>query len=382
MRIGIVTLRFDAPGGVEQNVREVAKGLRAAGEDVRVYASDLYREDVWERRTDFAPEVDGVPVARFPVYRRLIPGLTLPLWTGLIPALARSGVDIVHSHSHRYGHVLEAAAVCRRRGIPHVVSVHYHPADRREPWQKRLLLRGQDLLFGIAAYRDARAIVVETRQEAERIGAFVDPERVHCIPPGVDLEEWSHPEADRPPPGLPEGFLLYAGRIASNKGLEGLLRAVAHLSPSQRPPLVLVGPDWGEAPRLAALARELGIAGSVHFTGRLDRPAYRGTFRAARAFALPSEWEAFGLVLLEAMAAGLPIVATAVGGIPEVLEGGASGILVPYGDPAAMADGIEMLFHDEAKRSNLRRAGTLRVGQLSWAECVRHHRELYRALVT
>ncbi|MGA7923352.1 MAG: glycosyltransferase family 4 protein, partial [Thermoplasmata archaeon] len=87
MKVAQVTLRFDAPGGVETFVREVSRRMHDRGTDVHVFSSDLFDEAHWERRTDFRPEVDGVPVRRFPVYKRLIPGLTLPLIPGLMDAL-------------------------------------------------------------------------------------------------------------------------------------------------------------------------------------------------------------------------------------------------------------------------------------------------------
>ena len=375
-----MSLRFDAPGGVEQNVREVAKGLQRAGEEVRVYASDLYSEDPWERRRDFPAVVDGVPVARFPVYRRMIPGLSMPLWTGLIPALSEAGADVIHAHSHRYGHVLQAAAVARRLRTPFVVSTHFHPADRREPARKRAMLRVQDHLFGLTAYRIADALVVETELEADRLSEFAPRRSIRIIPPGVDLDEWAHPETDPPPPELPPGFLLYAGRIASNKGLDLLVRALAHLPAADRPPLVLLGQDWGERARLTELARSLGVGDRLVFLGHLDRAGYRAVFRAARSFVLPSEWEAFGLVLLEAMAAERPILATGVGGVPEVLEGGRCGVLVPYGDIGALAEGIVRVQSDEALRARLVTSGRARARELTWAKCVERHRALYRTL--
>jgi len=381
VRAALITLRFDAPGGVETNVREVAKRLRSAGVDVRVYASDLFDEDRWERRDHFAPTVDGVPVVRFPVYRRLVPGLTMPLWTGLITALRTGGLDVMHAHSHRYGHVLQAAAVARRTGVPLVVSTHYHPADRREPGWKRGLLRLQDHIFGVLAYRTAAALVVETDLEAARVAEFAPRRKIRKIPPGVDLDEWSTPGTDRAPPGLPERFVLYAGRIASNKGLDVLVKAWSQIPTSERPGLVLMGRDWGERARLEALAAELGLRDSVAFLGHVpDRAAYRAVFRAARAFVLPSEWEAFGLVLLEAMAADLPIVATGVGGVPEVLENGRAGLIVPYGDPQALSEALRTVVHDEARRSELIQRGRDRVAGLTWAKCVERHRALYQEL--
>lgn len=382
MRVVHVTLRFDAPGGVETNVREVTRRLRAAGEDVRVFASDLFDEDRWERRSTWAPTVDGVPVARFPVVKRLVPGLTMPLWTGLIPALVAARPEVIHAHSHRYGHVLEAAAVARRREIPFVVSTHYHPADRREPSVKRMLLRGQDLLFGTTAYRTADALVVETELEARLVAEFAPRDRIRVIPPGVDLDEWRSPDADVPPPGLPERYVVYAGRIASNKGLETLLRAVAHLDRGARPHVVLVGKDWGERARLEEVARALGIEDRVVWVGHLaDRGAYRAVLRGAQAFVLPSEWEAYGLVLLEAMAAGVPIIASSAGGIPEVLDRGRAGRLVAYGAVVELAEAIADLLEDEEAARALVVDGRNRVAGLDWNACAERHRALYAELL-
>jgi len=380
VRVAHVLLRFDAPGGVETNVREVTRRLRAAGEDVEVYASDLYDEGRWERRSNYAPVVDGVPVHRFAIRKRLVPGLTMPMMVGLIDALSESGADVIHAHSHRYGHVLEAAAVAERLGIPLVVSTHYHPADRREPPLKRGLLRIQDVVFGMTAYRVAKALVVQTDREAALVREFAPSRKLRTIAPGIDLSAWSTPEGDRPEGlGLPDEYFLFVGRVASNKGLPTLLEAIARLDANSRRPLVLMGRDWGERSRLEARARELGILDFVRFLGHVDSPtAYRGVIRRARALVLPSEWEAFGLVLLEAMAAGTPIVATAVGGVPDVLEEGRAGRLVPYGDSAALAEALRSVVANPTETERLRAAARTRVLGFDWSVTVDRHRALYR----
>jgi glycosyltransferase involved in cell wall biosynthesis len=379
MKVALVSLRFDAPGGVETTVREVARRLRSAGDDVGVFTSDLYDEARWVRRSDFAPEVDGVPVRRFPVRRRIVPRLTMPMMVGLVDALADSGADVIHAHSHRYGHVLQAAVVAERRGTPLVVSMHYHPADRREPPLKRGLLRVQDVGFGATAYRVARVLVVETEYEAALVREFAPANRIRVLPPGIDLAEWLHPSTDRFAPGrVPEEYFLFVGRIASNKGLPGLVEALARLDPDHRRPLVLMGPDWGERAALEAQARALGIDRELRFLGHVDdRGEYRAVIRGARALVLPSEYEAFGLVLLDAMAAGTPIVATAVGGVPEVLDRGALGRLVPYGDVPALADALAGLADDRPGTERRVRAGTERVREYEWTRGIARLRALY-----
>ena len=383
MKVVHVTLRFDAPGGVETNVREVTRRLRAAGDAVEVFASDLYDEGGWERRHDYAPEVDGVPVRRFAVRKRLVPGLTMPMMVGLVDALAECGADLVHVHSHRYGHVLQAAAVSDRLGIPLVVSLHYHPADRREPAWKRGLLRLQDVGFGATAYRVARALVVQTALEGRWVSEFAPAAKLRVIPPGIDLAAWSRPEEDRAAElGLPAEYFLFVGRVAPNKGLPTLVDALAALGPADRRPLVLMGRDWGERAALEERARAKGVGDVVRFLGHVpDLGAYRAVIRGARALVLPSEWEAFGLVLLEAMAAGTPTIASAVGGVPEVLDEGRAGRLVPYGDAPALTGALREVLLDSATTARRVEAARARVRRFDWSETAERHRALYREVL-
>ncbi len=382
MKVVHVTLRFDAPGGVETNVREVVRRLHASGDDVEVYASDLFDESGWERRSDYRPVVDGVPVRRFPVFKRPFPHFTLPMMVGLVDALAESGADVIHAHSHRYGHVLQSAAVARRLRIPLVVSTHYHPADRRETSIKRGLLRAEDVTFGVLAYRRADALVVESRKEAQLVGEFAPTSRIRVVPPGIDLAAWNDPTGDRDRlPPLPADYVLFVGRIAPNKGLPLLLDAWASLPPTRRPSLVLMGRDWGERTALEARARRLGVADRIVWAGHVDDArSYRAVIRSAQALVLPSEWEAYGLVLLDALAAGTPVVATAVGAVPEVLRDGSAGRLVPYGDPTALAAALRAVRDDPATTRALVEHGREAVGSLDWSVAADRLRALYREL--
>ena len=380
MKVVHVTLRFDAPGGTETNVRELSRRQRAAGDDVEVFASDVYDESSWDRRTNYRPIVDGVPVRRFAVRKRLIPRLTMPLMIGLIDALAESEADVIHAHSHRYGHVLQSTAVSARLGIPLVISTSYHPADRREPPRNRALLRCQDVLFGMTAYRTARAVVVQSEQEGRLLREFAPARPIRIIPPGVDLAEWADPRGDRAEGlELPQDYFVYAGRVASNKGLPTVVEAIARTPPAARLPFVFLGSDWGERASLEARARELGIASELRWLGHVpERSVYRAVIRDARALVLPSEWEAYGFVLLEAMAAGTPIIASAVGAVPEVLGNGDRGLLVPYGDAEALARAMRSVV--ESPEPARRRSGVARswVQGLDWAVSAERFRALYR----
>ncbi len=382
MKVAQVALRFDAPGGVETNVYEVTRRLAAAGTDISVYASDLYDESEWDRRSNYRPVVDGIPVRRFAVRKRMIPGLTLPMMVGLMDALAGDGIDVIHAHSHRYGHVLQSAAVADRRGIPLVVSTHYHPADRREPGWKRAMLRLQDVGFGATAYRVAKALVVETEREAGLVREFAPAEGIRIIPPGINLAEWSTPAADHPPPGLPPEYFVFHGRMASNKGLPYLVDALARMEPRFRRPVVFAGPDWGVQSELEAQAKARGVGDLLIFLGWQGAGATRAIIRGASALVLPSEWEAFGLVLLMGMVAGTPLVATSVGGVPEVLDQGRAGRQVPYGDAPALADALTAVLSDPSTTRALARVAAERVQGYDWSVAAQRHLALYRELAS
>lgn len=380
MKVVHVTLRFDAPGGVETNVRELARRLRASGDEVEVFASDLYDESRWERRTDFPPAVDDVPVRRFPIRRRLVPHLTLPMMVGLIDALSESEADVIHAHSHRYGHVLQAAAVADRCGIPLVVSTSYHPPHGRESLGTRGILRLVDVGFGMTAYRIARAVVVQSELEAQLLREFAPADRLRVIPPGVDLAEWSEPELDRVDGiTLPTEYYVFVGRVAANKGLPFLVEALAQIPPNDRRSLVMLGSDWGERAALEEQARRRGVSESIYWLGHVpDRRKYRAVIRGARALVLPSEWEAYGFVLLEAMAARTPIVATSVGAVPEVLDRGRQGLLVPYGDAVALSGALRSVVDDPDAARRRAEAAWAKVQGLDWSASADRFRELYR----
>lgn len=380
MKVVHVTLRFDAPGGVETNVRELARRTKDAGHEVEVFASDLYDESRWERRTGFRPVVDGVPVRRFPVRQRLVPRVTLPMMVGLVDALADSGADVIHAHSHRYGHVLQAALVAQRCSIPLVVSTSYHPPLREESRRTRGILRLVDVGFGMTAYRVARAVVVQSELEARILREFAPVDRIRILPPGVDLDEWADPTSDVARGlDLPSEYFVFVGRVAANKGLVSLIDALAELPPSDRRPLIVLGAEWGEREALEARARTRGVADLVRWLGYLpDRRNYRAVIRGARALVLPSEWEAYGFVLLEAMAAGTPVIATEVGAVPEVLEGGRLGTLVPFGDAVALARALTSVLRDPGSARVRAEAARRKARTLDWSVSAERFGDLYR----
>ncbi len=365
MHVVQVTQRFPpALGGVENHVYNLALGLSAAGVSTEIFTTDL-RTDTPFRRLD-----GGLPAAPFPV-RRFVARKFLDLPHGLgvlapsmVVALFEDSYELVHAHAYGYFPVLAGGLAQLIRRIPLVVTSH---SDRGgESVSKQLF----DWAVPPMTLRRAHRLIALTAREAqnlERLG--VDSDRIRIIPNGVDLSEFENLAVRRGAEG--EVTVLFVGRCYSRqKGLEYLVRAVEHLPSRQKVHLKIVGEDWGGVTGLRALARALGIEDQITFTGPLPRADVIRAYGSADIFVLPSLFEPFGIVLLEAMAAGLPIVASRVGGIPEVVQDGATGLLVRPGDSRVLAEAIGRLISDPSLRSQMGEAGRLRAAAFSWERLV------------
>jgi glycosyltransferase involved in cell wall biosynthesis len=276
-------------------------------------------------------------------------------------------------------------AHCLRRSRPDVVDVHYVNAYAlyfillRPLFKYRLVLsaHGSDLLLPSKLDRallphmlrraDAVTVVSEDLQHrALSLAPSVSP-KLTLVPNGIDLEYWTDSDhgsrqdaAARSAPPV----IVSVGRLEHVKGHDVLLRSFAEVSdrvPGAR--LVLVG-DGSREGGLRELARSLGVADLTTFTGTLSADEIRTVFRGSAVFVLPSRSEGMGLALMEAMAAGLPAVASAVGGVPEV-AGRNAVWLVPPEDPATLAGALVTLLSSGERRDELADRGRCRVEAFS-----------------
>ena len=391
MRIAELSTRYPpAPGGVERHVREVSVRLAALGDRVDVCTTELYREFPWERLPATVPREearDGVSVHR--LRARSLPGeLHYPFFRGLGAALDRLGPEVVHVHTYGTNQAAVARRYARRTGTPYVLTAHFHPDWSIEGgWLRHRIRRFYDRRLAGPVVASASALVVQSLEEERLIRTLALPlPRTVRIPPGYTPLP-PPPAGDRPfarSLALPGPFALFAGRLASNLGLGSLLPAFGRLrrhDPTAS--LVLVGADGGQRAFVERRARELGLEGAVRLVGFVeDESLLAAAFREARVFVLPSEYEAFGLVLLEAMAQGTPVVASRVGGIPEFVEDGSAGRLVPPGDAERLAEALLALWDDPETRSRMGEFGRTRiVPRYSWDEVARRLRTLFAEIV-
>ena len=391
MKVAQLTTRYPpGPGGVERHVAELAPRLAERGHRVDVYTSELYREFPWERLPSAVPreETTGFgAVHRLRVWS--LPGeLHYTFFRGLDATLARDRPDVLHAHTYGTNQVAVARRHRRRFGTPFVLTAHFHPIWSIEGGWLRHRIRGfYDRRIAGPIVREAAVVIVQTREE-ERLLRSLDlplPEVV-VVPPG-------YRPSPGPPPGappfsekfaVPGPYLLFVGRWASNKGLLDLVDAFAAVRrEAPEAHLVLVGEDGGMRAAVEARSRSAGLAAYVHAVGHLDDERWiTAAYREARLTVLPSEYEAFGLVLLESLAQGTPVVASRVGGIPEVVEDGRAGLLVRPKAPADLASAILTLWHDRPLARRLGDYGRSEVvPRFTWEALADRLDRLYRRLV-
>lgn len=292
-------------------------------------------------------------------------------------------VDIVHTHSTRPNRTARPAAL--RHGL-RVVS-HYHN-QYDDKWTTARDLAREGALAQASAGLVACSIAVRDHL-VDRLE--LDPAAVTVVPNGVDLGRvrGGDPCRLRAELGLAAGTPLVGsvGRLCRQKATADVLRA-ARILAERHPDAVVVLAGAADDPALEAelrrLAAELGLGDRLRLLGYREDVA--DLYAALDVVVLASHWEGFGLVLVEAMAAGTPVVATAVGGIPEVVgvgrPGGPAARLVPPADPAALAHAVAGLLEDRAAARVLTTRGTERAGAFSWDAAAAGVRSLYDDLLT
>jgi glycosyltransferase involved in cell wall biosynthesis len=308
-------------GGQEQVALSLAAAQVRAGHVVSAISMSTPEMDA------LAPEFRRAGVALCSIPRRAGRGIDLGLPLRLARFFARERIELVHTHNPQP--LIYGAPAARLAGARVVHTKHgTNPVSRR---QRALLRLAGSLVSSFVAVSPALLELARDRKEAPA-------QRLHVIANGIELVRYQRDpalgQAVRGELGIPETAWVVGtvGRLSPEKDQALLVRAMAPLLNDERR-LIIVG-DGAEAAALHALAVALGASRFIHFLGR--RHDVPRLLTAVDAFALPSRSEGLPLALLEAMAAELPVVSTAVGGVPALLSLGEAGLLVPAGDADAL----------------------------------------------
>lgn len=334
MRIAYVITRADAVGGASVHVLEMARFVSQRGHRAMVFIGGS--GPVTERL-----KRAGVPFHSLRFLGRAIrPAADLRALFELSAALRDFRPDLVSTHTAKAGWIGRAA--CARMGLAAIHTPHGWPIGARMPGSGELFRMAERIA---APWARAIVCVCEDERQLALARGLAPPERLRVIPNGVrDV-----PEALRAAPGAGTVRIVSVARFEPPKDHATLLDALASLR----------GLEWqldlvGDGPREAAArarAARLGIAGRVHFLGAREDVA--AVLARAHIFALASRSEALPRSLLEAMCAGRAVVASAVGGIPEAIDDGANGLLVPSRDAQALAGALGSLIGDASLRLRL-----------------------------
>ncbi len=313
-------------------------------------------------------------------------------------------IDAQVAHCHTWYTHMAGVWAKLNYGIPLVITVH--SLEPLRPWKREQLAGGYDFSCWVekTALEMADAVIaVSAGTRADVLQHFnVKPERLHVIYNGIDTDEYRKVERTtaRQKYGidLQKPYVLFVGRITRQKGIIHLVRAIEHLRPDLQVVLCAGAPDTPEIAaemRAGVEAIQKTRPGVIWIQEMVDKPTVIELYSNAAVFCCPSIYEPFGIINLEAMACETAVVASAVGGITEVVVPGETGLLVkleqmkasPFEpiDPAKysrdLADAINTLMADEALRRRMGAAGRKRAeGVFSWAAIARQVADLYRTL--
>lgn len=374
-------------GGMNVVERHTAIALARIGFDVEIVTRRA--DPKTPTRVELAPGV---------ILRHLDAGPPTPLAKSQIDAhldefaagvLALEPPSLIHSHHWMSG--IAALPAARRWGVPHVQSYHSvaalpgSPLAEGEPPESPARVPGE---AQIAVESDAIVAVstAEARTIVERCGA--DPNRVTVIPPGVDLEVFRPKTPGEPRPSEPwaeDPYVLFASRLQPLKGADLAIRALAALPAARRPTLVISGDtsaDFAQyADQLDELIESTGLADKVVLIGPRPHKTLAELMRHAEVFLVPSHSETFGLVALEAAASGTPVIASATGGLREVVVHSETGLLMLQRDPVAWARGLESLLSKPALMARYGEVARIHARRFTWQRSAELLAVQYRELI-
>ena len=393
----LATLGGRETGGMNVYVRELSRHLSDLGIAVDVYTR---RQDpCFPTVVDFAdrarvvhlPAGPAVPYSKHRVWDHLPEFVDGVLDFMSVRALQ---YDLIHSHYWLSGWVAMQLRPILDLPIVHMSHTLGYPknAAAQHPWEqepsRRLEVERQVL-------QNSDALVAESPASKRHMIRHydVDPSDIAVIPCGVDVERF-HPQdkrCARVALSLPEAapILLFVGRLQPSKGIDTLLRAAAEIRRDRPDVCVLIvggglderdGQETAELNRLQRLGGELGLK-NVRYIKAQPQETLAQYYAAADVFVMPSHYESFGMVVLEAMACGTPVVGSAVGGLSYTIDDGDSGLLVPPGDWRAFARATSRVLASSRLQVAMRQAGPERARVFAWPHIVEKNMRLYRRLI-
>ncbi|SCL48899.1 Glycosyltransferase involved in cell wall bisynthesis [Micromonospora citrea] len=384
----LAVLGEEDAGGQNTHVAELAAALVGEGHDVRVYT----RRDS-PALPDTVPTAEGYRVCHVPAG----PALRVPK-DELLPHMGEFGrwlagqwrdgdwtPDVAHAHFWMSG--LATLHAGRRTGVPVVLTYHALGAVKRRHQGHRDTSPPGRIGYERALGRAADRVIVQCQDEiGELVRLGVPRSRMALVPSGVN-QEMFRPDGPAVPRDPARPRIITVGRMVERKGFQDVVRALPAVPDAEcavvgGPPAELLPAD-GFARRLGTLAESCGVADRVKLVGAVPREEMGRWYRSADILVAAPWYEPFGLTPLEAMACGVPVIGSNVGGIADTVVHGLTGDLVPPRDPRALGTAIRRLLADKVRRFAYATAALDRIrSRYSWKRCAEQLGAVYAAVST
>ena len=367
---------------------ELCTELARLGTEVTVMAPDVHGRYGSAEEAPSHTESNQFQIVRLPVTARVLERLTGMFYTPTFRKEFRkyaSSAMLVHFHGYRSYQNFAAARTSRECRTRYVIQPH---GTAVRGYGKAALKLTYDLAVGIRQSAEATALIASSQMEAMQLQSLaLGRNSVYTIPNGVRREIWAAPPSDpslfrdtfRLPRGAP--IILFVGRLDRTKGLDSLVNAFAAASrviPDSI--LVLAGPDFGVRTQLEAQVHRLGLEDRVVFAGLADQTMLHSAYKQSTVVVIPSTYESFGIVALEAAAASTPVLMTEACGLAPTFRG--AGIIVARPDSTSIANIMIRFVQDVEFRASQEAAlGSLPWNSFSWQEVARQVLELYEVVM-
>lgn len=366
-------------GGVEQVMYELSQRLIKKGHEIHVFCCDSDKH----KRLNVKEEVlDGVHVHRLPYWFRL--SMFTLIWPSLLWKLPKYKFDVVHSHVSGHLYVLISSIVCRLKGWKHVHTTHCPWTDAFRSWILRPFVFLNDLFLNRLSFKFCDKVVAITPWEVEKLRKYgVTNKQLEVIPNGMDDVHFKivKPNNFKKRLGIEnKKLVLFFGRFNVTKAPEKfVLMAKEILRERENVFFLMRGPDEGVRDKIEKMVKNVKGIKVMHETR--DKKEIAEMYQASDVYVLPSYREGLPLTLFEAMAAGLPIVATPCNGVPYEIKNVVNGFLVKYGDIAGLKRSVLRILDDKELAKKFSKNNRGKSKNYNWNIISKKYREVYEKVV-